>query len=89
MVMELMNKESVNDGPIMIHDTRRWPPDSKAAKFLLLTDSAYSINELKSVKKPLCIYKLSSNFPKASTDQLYEAAYPRGYRGGALSGGYS
>ena len=51
--MELMNKEAKDNGPIKVYDTIRWPLDSKAVKFLLMTESAYSISDLKKVKKPL------------------------------------
>jgi hypothetical protein len=50
---ELMHKEAKCDGDIEVRDVRRWPRDSKAVKFLLKTKSAYSIDELKEVKKHL------------------------------------
>lgn len=68
MTMELMNKEAKDGGPVKVYDTIRWPLDSKAVRFLLATESAYSISELKKVKKhlPFKIYLLS-DFSKAST----------------------
>lgn len=47
--MELMHKDAKYDGPIKVRDVNRWPLDSEAVKFLLLTESAYSIEELEKV----------------------------------------
>ena len=60
MAMELMNKEAKDDGPIKVYDTIRWDLDSKAVKFLLMTESTYSISELKKVKKPIPFEDLSA-----------------------------
>jgi hypothetical protein len=57
---EIMNKEAKDDGPIKVYDAIRWPLDSKAVKFLLMTESTYSISELKKVKKPLPFQNLSA-----------------------------
>ena len=54
MAMELMHKEAEYDGPIKVRDVGRWPLDSKAVQFLLMTESAYSIDDLTTVKKDLC-----------------------------------
>jgi hypothetical protein len=51
VVMELINKDSRIDGPIKVHDLHRYPLDSKVVQFLLRTESAYSIDELKKVIK--------------------------------------
>jgi hypothetical protein len=67
--MVLMNKESIYDGPMKVRDVDRWPLDCKAVKFLLMTESAYSIHELKKVKKSPAFLE-SSNVSKASTIQL-------------------
>jgi hypothetical protein len=49
--MELMNKTARYDGPIEACDFRRWPCDTKAAKFLLVIQSACSIEKLEVVEK--------------------------------------
>ena len=51
--MELINKEAKYDGPMYVRDIRLWPLDSKAVQFLLMTESAYSIDELRKVKQHL------------------------------------
>jgi hypothetical protein len=51
VVMELMHKEARYDGPIKVNDAIRWPLDSKAVNFLLMTESTRSISQLKNVKK--------------------------------------
>lgn len=43
--MELMHKDAKYDGPIKVRDVSRWPLDSIAVQFLLITASAYSIEE--------------------------------------------
>jgi hypothetical protein len=65
VTMELMNKEAQYDGSMIVHDVDRWPLDSKAVQFLLMTEFARSINELIKVRNP--IFNLSSNISKAST----------------------
>ena len=49
--MELMHKEAEYKGPIKVRDVHRWPLDSEAVNFLLMTESAYSIDELIKVRK--------------------------------------
>lgn len=49
--MELMNKTAKYDGPIEACDFRRWPRDTKAAKFLMVIQSACSIENLEKVEK--------------------------------------
>jgi hypothetical protein len=51
VAMELMDKEAKYDGPIKVRDVRRWPLNCKAAQFVLMIESAYSIDELMKVKK--------------------------------------
>jgi len=51
VTMELMNKTARYDGPIEACDFRRWPRDTKAAKFLLVIQSACSIEKLEMVEK--------------------------------------
>ena len=58
--MELMNKKAKDNGPIKVYNTIRWPLNSKAVKFLLMIESAYSISDLKKVKKPLPFQDLST-----------------------------
>lgn len=41
-----MNKTAKYDGPIEACDFRRWPRDTKAAKFLLVIQSACSIEKV-------------------------------------------
>jgi hypothetical protein len=45
-----MHKEAKCDKDIKVRDSRRWPYNSKAVKFLLKTKSAYLINELIEVR---------------------------------------
>ena len=49
--MELMQKYAKDDGAIGIDNLNRWPADSEAVKFLSMTTSAASIEELKKVSK--------------------------------------
>jgi hypothetical protein len=53
IAMELMHKESKYDGPMHIRDPHRWPLDSKPVQFVLMTEAAYSIDELLEVEDPL------------------------------------
>ncbi len=53
--MELMHKDAKYDGPIKVRDVSRWPLDSKAVQFLLVTETAYSIEELEKVGKQVSI----------------------------------
>ncbi|PVH70500.1 hypothetical protein DL98DRAFT_619281 [Cadophora sp. DSE1049] len=46
VAMELMHKDAKYEGPIKVRDVSRWPLDSEAVKFLLLTATACSIEEL-------------------------------------------
>ncbi|KAH7364007.1 hypothetical protein BKA65DRAFT_490193 [Rhexocercosporidium sp. MPI-PUGE-AT-0058] len=55
VAMELMQKDAQYDGPIKVRDVSRWPLDSKAVDFLLLTATAYSLEELE--KHPLFSYE--------------------------------
>lgn len=63
--MELMHKDAEYDGPIKVRDLSRWPLDSKAVQFLLLTATAYSIEELEKVENKY-YGSSSANFPKHS-----------------------
>jgi hypothetical protein len=64
--MELMHKDARYDGPIKVRDVSRWPLDSKVVQFLLVTESAYSIEELEKVEKLNIFGSPSANFSKAS-----------------------
>ncbi len=70
MIIELIDKETINDKPIKVRDVFRWLLDSKAVRFLLMTESAYSINELKKIKKSLYFKNTFSDFSKESTVKL-------------------
>lgn len=47
--MELVEKETTNDGPIKVRDVRRWP--ANALQFLSAIDSASSFDELIKVQE--------------------------------------
>lgn len=51
IAMELMQKYAKEDGAIGIDNLNRWPADSEAVKFLSMTTSAGSVEELKKVSK--------------------------------------
>lgn len=53
--MELMEKSVKDGGAIGVEDLDRWSPGSVAVKFLAMTTSATSVNELKEVNKFLSI----------------------------------
>lgn len=48
--MELMQKYAKDDGAIGIENLNRWPANSTAVKFLSMTTSAESVEELQQVK---------------------------------------
>ncbi len=64
MTMELMHKDARYDGPIKVRDVSRWPLDSKVVQFLLVTESAYSIEELEKVEKQVSLAAHPLTFPK-------------------------
>jgi hypothetical protein len=70
-----MHKESKYDGPMHIRDPHRWPLDSKSVQFVLRTEVAYSIDELREVEYPLPLRNAFSNSSEASFDELSEAEY--------------
>lgn len=51
ITMELMQKYAKEDGAIGIDNLNRWPADSEAVKFLSMTTSAASIEQLQKVSK--------------------------------------
>ena len=62
MTIELMHKDAKYDRLIKVRDVSRWPLDSKAVQFLLVIESAYSIEELEKVEKQasLAVHPLTS-----------------------------
>ena len=64
MTMELMDKDAIYDGPIKVRDVSRWPLDSEAVRFLLVTESAYSIEELEKVEKQVSLAAHPLTSPK-------------------------
>ena len=50
VVIELMNKETKDSGPMLVRDPSRYP---NVVSFLALIETAYSINELRIVKQHL------------------------------------
>jgi len=64
VTMELMHKDAKYDGPIKVRDVSRWPLDSKAVQFLLVTESAYSIEELEKVEKQVSLAAHPLTSPK-------------------------
>jgi hypothetical protein len=51
ITMELMQKYTKDNGAIGIDDYQRWPSDGKAVKFLAMTTSARSMDELLEVNR--------------------------------------
>lgn len=53
IAMELMQKYAKDDGAIGIENLNRWPANSEPVRFLSMTTSAESVEELQQVRRQM------------------------------------